>query len=85
MQDITGNWHRLHAKLKDVPCSLNVFTFKETFFESNDWNSHFQIILGQPFLSKYQAEMSWITEGEQTRIDMKLYTNRLKSGPSITV
>jgi hypothetical protein len=85
LRGVSGQIHNLHAKFNDVPCALGGFTLRQTFFESDDWKSHFQVILGQPFLRAYVADMSWKNDEEKPYIEMTLYVDGYKEGRSTTV
>ena len=58
---------------------------RQTFFESDDWKSHFQVILGQLFLHTYVADMSWKNDEEKPYIEMTLYVDGHKEGQLTTV
>lgn len=85
LRNVSGEIQSLYAKFNDVPCALGGFTLRQTFFESDDWNSHFKIILGQPFLRSYLAELSWDTEAGEPYTVMKLHPDGRKDGRSISV
>lgn len=59
---------------------LGGFTLRQMFFESDNWKSQFQVILGQPFLHTYVADMSWKNDEEKPYIKMMLYVDGHKEG-----
>ena len=54
----------------------------ETFFVGEEWNSHFDAILGQSFLQSHTCDLSW--EGGDY-IDMRLFPDGNRKGDAITV
>lgn len=84
LRDVSGTIRDLYAKFNDIPCTIGGFTLKQTFFESDDWKSHFQIILGQPFLHSYAADLSWKPEGRGSYMEMTIYVDGNKEGRSTT-
>ena len=85
LRTVSGSIQNLYAKFNDIPCLLGGFTLRQTFFESDDWMSHFQVILGQPFLRAYAADLSWKSEDGAAYMEMTLYLDGHKEGRSTTV
>ncbi len=59
IRNISGTVSSLKGRFNNVPIEIGGYRLYETFFVGDEWNSHFQVVLGQAFLQNQACEMSW--------------------------
>jgi hypothetical protein len=59
LKNVSGRVDRLKGKFNNLPVIIGGLRFDETFFIGEDWNSHFDVILGQTFLRRYKCDLCW--------------------------
>ena len=82
MCNVSGVISNLKGHFNDVPVTIGGHCLHETFFIGEEWNSHFDAILGQSFLQSHTCDSSW--EGGDY-IDMRLFPDGNRKGDAITV
>jgi hypothetical protein len=84
MKNMSGVINSLKGRFNDVPIEVGGHRLVQTLFVGDQWDSHFEMILGQSFLLKYACEMSWC-EDDGDHIHMRIYPSGSKRGNSIFV
>jgi hypothetical protein len=82
MCNVSGVVSHLKGRFNDIPVFIGGHCLHGTFFVGDEWNSHFNVILGQAFLQSHACEMSW---EEGNHIHMWLYPTRNKNEDAIMV
>jgi hypothetical protein len=84
MKNVSGVINSLKGRFNDIPIEVGGHRLVQTLFVGDQWDSHFEMILGQSFLRKYACEMSWC-EDDGDYIHMRIYPSGSKRGNSIFV
>ena len=82
MKNVSGVVSQLNGRFNDIPLLIGGHQIPETFFVGEQWDSHFDAILGQTFLNNRACEMSW---NGSDHILMRLYPSGNKEGDAIIV
>jgi hypothetical protein len=82
IRNISGTISSLKGRFNNVPIDIGGYRLYETFFVGDEWNSHFQVVLGQAFLQNQACEMSW---EENDYINMWFHPNGDKKEAPIRV
>ena len=82
IRNISGTISSLKGRFNNVPVDIGGHRLYETFFVGDEWNSHFQVVLGQAFLQNQACEMSW---EENDYINMWFHPNGDKNKAAIKI
>src|SRR3984885_14329439 len=84
MKNVSGTITYLKGRFNDIPTVIGGMLLNETYFVGEAWNSHFEAILGQSFLSNNGCELRWDKEEPNYDI-LRLYPGGDKDRDPISV
>lgn len=82
MKNVSGVVSPLNGRFNDIPVIIGGQCLRQTFFVGDQWDSHFEVILGQTFLRDYACEMSW-NGPDHDHIAMRIYPSGDKRDDAI--